>query len=56
MNDTEKKASKRNIIVMVVLAIMFIIGIVTRWEYTKNEVVTSVKNFIIDSDSMKIKK
>ena len=56
MDEREKKASKRNIIIMVVLAVMFIIGIVTRWEYTKKEVVSSVKNYIIDPDSINNKK
>lgn len=46
MTEEEKKQSKRNIIIMVILGIAFIIGIATRWEYAKKEIISSVERYI----------
>lgn len=41
----ENKQKKRNIIMMLILALAFIVGILTRWDETKNAVTESINNY-----------
>ena len=45
--------SRKNIIGMLILGVLFIIGIITRWEYTKTEIGDSVNRYVEVFDTEK---
>ncbi len=40
------KARKRNIFMMILLIVLFLIGILSRWDFVKDEVSSSVDRYI----------
>lgn len=51
------KESRKNIIVMLILVLMFIIGIIVRWSYVSTEIKDSVNRYVevFNPDSLKNK-
>ncbi len=46
------KEQKNNVILMIILIILFLIGIITRWGYIKTEISDSVNHFFPSKDSL----
>lgn len=51
-NEEEKKLEKRNIILMLLVALAFIIGILTRWDTTKTAIKESINNYFPSKDKI----
>lgn len=49
------KESRTNIIVMIILGLMFVVGIIIRWDYISGEVSSTVDHYVdmFDADSIK---
>ena len=45
-NEEDRKRKKQNIVLMILLAVMLVIGIVSRWRYVVQEVRESVEHYI----------
>lgn len=44
--EQDAKARKKNIYVMIILIVLFLIGILTRWDYVSNEIKEDVSRYI----------
>lgn len=42
--EKEKRNSKRNVYSMIIIIVLFIIGIIIRWDYVSSEISESVKS------------
>lgn len=50
--EEEKTQQKRNLKIMIIVAIMFAIGILIRWDYTKQAVREGVMNYFGQADTI----